>query len=219
MLYIVSNHPQGSPEWRADRAGKATGSKANCITAEGRTKGVEATTRRDYRIQLVAERLSGMAGEEGFVSKEMSWGTEQEPFARMAFESLTGEIVEEAGFLYRPDIAAGCSLDGFVGLDRRGIFEAKCPKTATHVAYLLAGRVPPEYVPQVTHNLWVTGCEFVDFCSFDPRLPGLELFHVRAERNEFDIKGYEAKLLQFISEVDALEIQLRALRQPLAIAA
>ena len=218
-LYLISAYPQGTAEWRADRAGKATGSKANCITAEGRTKGAEAVTRRDYRFQLVAERMSGSSMEESFVSKEMAWGTEQEPFARMAFEALTGEIVEEAGFLYRPDMPIGCSLDGFTG-NRRGIFEAKCPKMATHIEYLLANRIPPAYVDQLSHNLWVTGCEYVDFCSFDPRWPeALQLFHVRAMRNEFDLKGYEAKLLQFVGEVDALEMQLLARAMKLKVAA
>lgn len=218
-LYLVSSHPQNTPEWKADRAGKATGSKANCIVAEGRTKGTEAVTRRDYKFQLVAERMNGAPAEDGFVSKEMAWGTEQEPFARMAFEAATGEIVEEAGFLYRPDMPVGCSLDGFTG-GRRGIFEAKCPKMATHIEYLLAARVPPEYVAQITHNLWVTGAEYVDFVSFDPRWPDyLQLFHVRAMRNEFDLAGYEAKLMQFLREVDALEAQLRARMTPLKVAA
>ena len=128
----------------------------------------------------------------------------------MAFEALTGEIVEEAGFLYWPSLPIGCSLDGFTG-GRKGIFEAKCPKMATHIEYLLAGRIPPEYVDQLTHNLLVTGAEYADFVSFDPRWPEhLQLFYVRAMRNEFDLKGYEAKLMQFIKEVDVLEAQLRA---------
>lgn len=218
-LYLVSTHAQGTPEWRADRAGKATGSKAHCIGAEGRTKGTEATTRKDYRFQLVAERMNGAPIEEGYVSKEMQWGTEQEPFARMAFEAMTGEFVEEAGFLYRPDMPVGCSLDGFTG-GRKGIFEAKCPKMATHIEYLLANRIPPEYVAQLTHNLWVTGAEYVDFVSFDPRWPeALQLLHVRALRNEFDLQGYEAKLLQFLREVDALEAQLRERSGLLKVAA
>lgn len=210
MIYTICQHEQGTPEWKADRAGKGTGSKAKCVVAEGRTKGVEAVTRRDYRVQLVAERLSGCANDEEFVTKEMQWGIDHEADARLAYEIETGELVERVGFLYRADMAAGCSLDGFVS-ERRGIWEAKCPKTATHISYLLAARIPPEYVPQITHNLLMTGADFVDFVSYDPRLPeSLQLFHIRAQRSEFDVAGYEAELRKFLKEVDGLEAQLRA---------
>lgn len=164
--YLLSEHPQGTPEWREARAGKATGSMADCIVAKIKTG--EAAARRDYRVQVVTERLTCAPAEDGFVSKDMLWGTEHEPYARMAFEAETGELVQEAGFAYLPDVAAGCSVDGFVG---DGIFEAKCPKSATHIKYLMADKLPAEYVPQVTHNLWVTGAAFADFVSFDPRMP------------------------------------------------
>lgn len=205
--YVLSEHPQGTDEWRAVRAGRATGSKASCILAKIKTG--EAAVRRDYRVQIVTERLVGAPQDDGFVSKEMTWGIEQEPYARMAYEASTGELVEEAGFAYLQDLAAGCSVDGFIGDD--GIFEAKCPKSATHINYLLAGRLPPDYVPQVTHNLWITGRAFADFVSFDPRMPEeLQLFHIRIHRAELDLAGYEKELRTFLTECDVLEEQLRA---------
>lgn len=204
--FILSPHPQGTPEWKAARAGKATGSMASCILAK--IKSGEAAERRNYRVQLVTERLTSEPAEDGFTSKEMLWGTEQEPFARMAYEADIGDIVAEAGFAYLPDLSAGCSVDGFVGSD--GIFEAKCPKSATHIKYLLGAKLPTEYEPQVRHNLWVTGREFCDFVSFDPRLPeNLQLFRVRALRSELDMDEYEAELRKFLGEVDALEARLR----------
>lgn len=221
MRYIVSEHAQGTAEWRADRAGRATGSRAKDLLAKLKSGG-EAASRKDYRVQLVSERLSGAPQEDGFINQEMRWGTEQEPFARMAYEMATGAVVREAGFAYLPSIAAGCSVDGFIEQGgKSGIFEAKCPKTATHVAYLLANRLPPEYVPQVTHNAWVTGADFADFVSFDPRLPEpLQLLIVRVGREELDIAGYEAELAAFLAEVDALEKQLRArASMPLPLAA
>lgn len=215
--FLISPHEQGTPEWRADRAGKATASKANCIDAKGRDGKSEGSTRRDYRVQLATERLTGAPAENDYVNKEMAWGTEQEPYARMAYEATTGEDVERCGFCYLPDIAAGGSPDSLVGPE--GLLEIKCPKTATHIEYLQANRLPPEYVAQVTHNLWVTGLRFVDFVSFDPRLPDyLQLFKVRVYREELDIKGHEAAVLRFLGEVDALVQQLRA-REPLKVAA
>lgn len=112
MRYILSEHPQGSPEWRAARAGKATASRAKDILAK--IKSGEAAARRDYRVQLVTERLIGAPAEDGYVSKEMQHGVENEPFARMAYEAATGNIVQEAGFAHLTDIAAGCSVDGII---------------------------------------------------------------------------------------------------------
>ena len=202
MRYLLSEHPQGTPEWKQDRAGKATGSRASDILAK--IKSGEAAARRDYRIQLVTERLSGTPAEDGFVSKEMQWGTEQEPFARMAFEEATGAIVREAGFAYLPDIEAGCSVDGFIDEGERiGILECKCPKSSTHIAYLLAGKLPSAYEPQILHNMWVTGASFAKFVSFDPRLPEpLQLFLVHVERDETAIKRHADEVMAFLAEVD-----------------
>ena len=154
-------------------------------------------------MQLVTERLTGAPVENGFVSNDMIWGIEQEPFARMAYEEATGLIVNEAGFLYLPDVAAGCSVDGLI--EGGGLFEAKCPKSATHISYLLANRIPPAYEPQLIHNLWITGEQFADFVSFDPRLPAhLQMFCIRMERDDAKIKAHEEEVLQFLSEVDNL---------------
>lgn len=203
--YLTSPHAQGTDEWKSDRAGKATGSRASDILAKIKTG--EAAARRDYRVQLVTERLTGMPVENGFVSKDMEWGTAQEPFARMAYEEATGVIVNEAGFLYLPDVAAGCSVDGLI--EGGGLFEAKCPKSATHIGYLLANRIPPVYEPQLIHNLWITGEPFADFVSFDPRMPvHLQLFRARIERDEQRIADHEKEVLCFLKEVDELVLKL-----------
>jgi len=110
MRFIVSEHAQGTAEWLQDRAGKATGSKAAAITSFLK-EGNESAARRDYRIELALERLTGQAAEQEFITKEMARGTEQEPYARMAFEDKTGLFVSESGFVYLPDIMAGCSVE------------------------------------------------------------------------------------------------------------
>lgn len=213
MRYILSEHPQGSPEWKKDRAGKATGSRAGDIVAT--IKSGEAAGRRNYRAQLVVERLTGDPAEDGYVSKEMQWGTDNEPFARMRYEEETGAVVREAGFAYLPDLPVGCSVDGFIDDGGRvGLLECKCPLTATHIGYLNSGKLPAAYEPQVLHNLWVTGADFADFVSFDPRLPDfLRLFRVRVERDEVAIKRHEQAVLAFLKEVDA-EVQRLMARSP-----
>lgn len=201
--FMLSDAPQGSDAWRLARAGKVTGSKAECVAAGG--KGI---TRRKYLLQLVSERLTGLPQEDGYQSKAMQDGTEKEPDARIAYEAQTGEPVLEAGFAYLP-IPAGCSVDGFVG--DAGILECKCPMPHVHVDYMERNRIPPEYVPQLTHNLWVTGAECVDFASYCPAMPeGLQLVIVRAASNEFDIKGHEEAVLRFLAEAEAMDGRLRS---------
>ena len=207
--YLVSPHAQGTPEWLADRIGRVNGSEVGAVFSKIKTG--EAATRADLRYQIVLERITGQAAGDTFVSKDMEWGIANEPHNRMALELATGLTVEESGYCYLPGLMIGCSVDGFVfDAGRKGIVELKCPKSRTHLAYLEAGVLPALYVPQVTHNMWVTGAAFCDFQSFDPRFPEkLQRFHIRVERDEAAIQAHEVAVLQFLMEVDALEKQLR----------
>lgn len=208
--FQVIEAEQRTPEWFSARAGRATGSRAADILAK--IKSGEAAGRRNYRTQLVAERLTGKPQEDGFVSKEMQRGIDLEPAARAAYEAHTGMLVRETGFLSMSEYLAGCSLDGDIE-EFRGITSFKCPNSSTHVTYIREARLPPVYVPQATHEMWVTGAEWYDFCSFDDRMPEwLQLFTVRVYRNEFDLKGYESEILRFLAEVDAEVETLRKLR-------
>lgn len=205
--FTVIECEQGTPEWKAARAGLATGSRAKDILAK--IKSGEAASRRDYRTDLLCERLTGQPSDDVFFSKEMAWGVEQEPFARMAYEAQTGLIIRETGFLRHNTIAAGSSLDGDVD-DFTGFVEIKCPKTATHIRYLESDTAPSEYMPQITHNLLISGAAYCDFISYDPRLPEhLQLVVRRVNVADVDLRGYEAELLQFLAELDAIEKRYR----------
>lgn len=202
----VIDFPQGSEEWAQARAGKVT---ASCIDAVlAKIKNGEAAARRDYRAQIVAEILTGKPQDDGFINDEMRWGIEQEPLARSAYEVAKSVMVDQVGFIIHPTIdRAGASPDGLAG---RGGLEIKCPKTATHLQYLLAGEVPAKYQPQM---LWQMACgelEYVDFVSYDPRVPeNVQLFVVRFPRDEARIKAMEAEVLQFLAEVDEVIERLR----------
>ena len=209
--YITCQHEQGTDGWRADRLGLVTGSVVSAVFAT--VKSGEAAGRANLRMDLLLERITGKSTPGFAGNADMAWGTEQEPFARMAYEKAKGLDVSESGFLYLPTIKAGCSLDGQV-MDgqRRGILEIKCPKSATHYKYLLSGKAPTEYLPQITHNLWITGDAFTDFMSFDPRMPvELQQFHIRIERDEAAIQAHAAGVMQFLMELDADEKKMRAL--------
>lgn len=191
---------QNSDAWRAARIGRVTGSRAKCVQAKGKGR-EEAVTRRNYRVQLVCERLTGKPQEDEFFSRDMQKGKEREPFGRAAHEARTGMLVRETGFLAMTEFLAGCSLDGDVE-DFKGLVSYKCPLPSTHLTYIKEARLPPEYVAQATHEMWVTGAEFYEFVSYCPAFPErLQLFTVRVERNEFGIAQYEDELRKFLAEV------------------
>lgn len=197
-VVIAYDCAQRSEAWHALRRGKLTGTGAADMLATIR-KG-EAAARRDLRLRLVCERLTGVSAEGDFVSKDMQRGIDLEPAARAAYEAATGSIVKPIGFVAHDELLAGCSPDGMV---RGGIVEIKCPKPATHLWYVRSRAIPLDYKPQLTHNLWITGAAWCDFVSFDDRFPSaLQLFRIRVPREAVDVAAYELAARLFLDEVD-----------------
>ena len=190
---------QRSDQWFAARIGKVTASREADVLAK--TKTGYSATRDNYMAQLVCERLTGEKGE-SFTNAAMQHGTDTEPLARAAYESLKDVLVDEVGFVPHPSIKmAGASPDGLVGDD--GLIEIKCPNTATHIDTLLNQSVPTKYFTQMQFQMACTGREWCDFVSFDNRLPEeLQLFVKRVPRDETYIKLMEAEIVQFIAELD-----------------
>lgn len=203
----VLDFPQGSSEWLAARAGKVTASRICDVIAKIKTG--EAAARRDYRAQLVAEILTGKPQEDGYINAEMQWGIEQEQLARAAYEMVADCLVDTVGLVLHPKIErAAASPDGLVGAD--GLIEIKCPKTATHLQYLMDGAVPSKYQPQMLWQMACTGRMWVDFVSFDPRLPkDMALLRVRLARDEAKISELEREVEVFLSDVDKMLATIR----------
>lgn len=200
---------QRSDEWYQARLGKATGSKFHDVCSF--TRSGESASRRNYRYQLIAERLTGVV-QPTYTSSAMQWGIDNEPVARLAYEMKTGYTVQEAGFLVSeilPD--AGISPDGLIGQD--GGVEIKCPEIATHIETLTKNRIPEQYIEQIDGAMWVTGRKWWDFVSYDPRLPeDLQLVIIRRERNENAIQELESNLREFLNEVDIELMRILELR-------
>jgi hypothetical protein len=211
---IALTTTQRDPAWHAARLGRLTGSRAGDMLATIKTG--EAAARRDYRLQLVCERLTGQPQEDAYVNAAMQRGIDKEEDAFAAYEALTGRFASPVGFLAHDSLMAGCSPDGEVD-GYKGILELKCPKSATHLGYLRSRAVPSTYRPQILHNLWITGAQWCDFLSFDDRFPPeLQVFYARVERNEAEIEAYAAKALAFLSECDA---ELEAVRMMMGVPA
>ena len=214
MTFTPLFMPQRSSEWYQARLGRLTGSCADAILAERKRGTGELKARADLRRRLVCERLTGLSGEDAFETEAMRRGRDLEPLAFAAYEARTRRIVQRVGFVQHASLMAGCSPDGYVaGPDGRwvGLIELKVPKSTTHLAYIQGGVCPEEYVGQCQHALWLTGADWIDFCSFDDRFDkALELFIVRVERNEAQIADYDGKVRQFLSELDAEVAALQA---------
>ena len=198
---------QGSPEWLAARAGKVTASMISNVLAKP-----ETAAYRDYQAQIVAELLTGKPQGSDFTNAAMEFGTENEPFARSAYEVSTGFTVDEVGLVLHPTIdRAGASPDGLVGSD--GLVEIKCPKVATHLAYICAGVVPTKYKNQMLFQMICAERAWCDFVSFRPDLPEhLQLFVIRFQRDEAKIKELTTAVNLFLAQVDEMLKKLKGIK-------
>lgn len=216
--FTVIDVPQRSPEWFTARLGRLTGSCAKDMLAT--IKSGEAAARRDLRVRLAVERLTGRPQEREYVNAEMQRGIELEPAALAAYEALTGQFAETTGFLAHTSLMAGCSLDGHIG-DFEGLVSLKCPKSATHLGYWRAGGMPAEYVPQMLHELWITGAQYYDFLSYDDRFEApLDVYYARTLRDDLEdqIATYATKAIAFLAEIDAEVQGVRGLAQRVEVA-
>jgi predicted phage-related endonuclease len=170
-------------------------------------KSGEAASRKNYRAELVCQRLTGIV-QSGFVSAEMQWGTDHEADARTAYAYPRGATLVPMAFVDHPSIAfSGASPDCGVGDD--GLVEIKCPNTATHIETLLGKTVPDKYVMQMQWQMACTGLLWCDFVSFDPRMPEhLRLFVNRVPRDDARIAELSKAVATFLAEVDRTISQL-----------
>jgi hypothetical protein len=212
MKFTIVNAEQRSPEWFAARAGRLTSSCVNAIFMQGKTKGSESVTKRDLRIRLALEQMTGRSQDGGdYRSDAMQYGVEREPDARLAYEAHVGQLLREAGFLSHNELLIGASPDGYLG-EFEGGAEFKCPKTATHLDYLRTPGVPADYLPQMRHHLLVTGAEWWDFVSFDDRLPEpLQLVVRRLLARDAELPAHELAVRAFLTEIEREKAAIEAL--------
>ena len=196
---------QGTPAWFEQRRGKVTASRIADLMAK--TKSGYSTSRQNYLMQLLCERLTGKI-EEGYKSAAMQRGNDLEAEARNWYQLETGESVEEVSFIDHPKINfAGASPDGLVGAE--GLIEIKCPNTATHIETLRKKEPIDRYYKQMQWQMAVTGRKWCDFVSFDNRLPdNLAYFCKRIPRDETVIQEIEQEVQAFLLELDVTIAEL-----------
>jgi putative phage-type endonuclease len=205
---------QRTDEWFQQRLGKVTASRISDVIAKTKT-GV-STSRQNYLVQLVSERLTGKKGD-SFVNQAMLDGIERESAARELYMQSKGVSVTEVGFFDHPVIKnSGASPDGAVNAEEEGkyagLIEIKCPIETTHTNTLMSKSVPSKYIPQIQWQMASVSpnVKWCDFISYNPNFPDtMKLFVARVERDNAYIAELEAEVIKFLDEVDQTILKLK----------
>lgn len=141
---------QGSPEWHASRRFTVTGTGFGKIM---RLNPFDNGSPEDYMMDMLWDKTRKCS--------PMEWGTAHEPHAREAYVAVTGNTVEEVGFLRHPkQSAVGVSPDGIVTVTRddgstyQKLVEFKCPfykwkESMVHPYSKYEDCIPPMYMAQM----------------------------------------------------------------------
>jgi len=187
---------QGTDEWFAARAGVVTASEFATVLAKGRGGG-ESVTRRKYMLTLAGEILTGQIADKWEGNRHTERGKLLESEARDAYALIADVEPVQVGFLRRGRI--GCSPDSLVGED--GALEIKSKLPHLQLEVLESGEVPPEHIPQIQGQLWVSGLDWCDFVSY---WPGLPIFIKRVTRDVDYIARLSVAVSEFIADVDRI---------------
>ena len=183
---------QGSEEWLAARVGRPSASQFHKLVT---SKGKASASADKYIDLMISERLTGRS-EPIFVTDAMQRGSDLEPEARAYYELVTGNEVEEVGFILDNSGEFGCSPDGLVGYD--GGVEIKCPAAHNHVEWARKGVCPPKHYAQVQGCMYITGRKWWDFMSYHP---DMKFMIVRVERDEEFITNLAEQILLAVTEI------------------
>ncbi len=211
---ITVTEDQRTDEWLQARAGKVTASRFKDVISRT-AKGLPTADRTRYLWQIVTERLTGQPVQMPDAAP-LRWGRENEDAARTAYLFTSSARLTETGFVAHPTLACGASPDGLLSdeTDPDGMFgliEIKCPwSSQVHLETWLNG-MPEDHQAQIQGQIWLTGREWCDFVSFDPRMPAdLQLYVQRVKGDpEFQAR-LEREIIAFSAEGDEIVSRLRA---------
>lgn len=193
--------------WRKARLGKITGSRFGQVRQTN--KGEWGETAQSYLFELVSEWLTG-APADTFSTTATSWGIEHESEALELYRRTTGHDLLPGRFFQMQGMAlVGSTPDGLVGED--GVVEAKCPWTPkNHLRTVIRREVPAEYQDQVDGHMLVTGRQWCDFISYDPRIPAEKhrLIIIRVDRDEERMQNLRSRLYEFEQHLIGLLVEL-----------
>lgn len=151
---------QGSQEWHNLRSVIPTASNFDRLITPAKWDPTKGETRRNFQLELLANRIFGLSEGEQFSSSAMEHGREWEPIARAAYEFERGVEIQDGGFFTDDNQRYGASPDGLIGDD--GLIEFKNPQDPkVHLAALLDlleyDTKPTDWTATVTKGADVTG--------------------------------------------------------------
>lgn len=187
---------QGSTEWFNARMGVVTASDADCLVTP-KWKAKEGQGVDTYMFKKLAEAVLNWSPDQ-LNTFPMDQGKLIETIAIPWYEFETGKKVGRVGFCLNEELRCGCSPDGLLE-DGSGL-EIKSPQPPNHIKYLLEGKIPDDYLPQVHFSMLVTGAPFWTFVSYSMTLPPLV---VRVECDEAIQVALRAALAGFLAKFDA----------------
>lgn len=193
---------QQSDAWLRVRIGRITGSKIADVCARltrksgDRKAGDYKAERDNYMLQLISERLTGRATDH-YNSPAMQRGSALEEDARRCYAALSDDEVTQVGFVLHPKYSfTGASADSLVGDD--GVLEIKCLLPWNHLAYVLKGEIPEDYMPQIAWEMACSGRQWCDFVLYCPDIVAanaerLRFFYRRIEISDLKGEAWDAE--------------------------
>jgi len=209
MSITYHNVSQQSEEWFAIRKGRITGSKFK--TARDKLKSSQLSGKAIlYARDVARERLGGTA-QQVFQNAAMRMGVEQEPLARMAYETTTGYMVQEVGFAATNCGMFGLSPDGLV--DDDGVIEIKTMVGSDNLFDTVIDGDYSEYIDQCLGYLLFLDRQWVDLILWTPDLEqsglGMVIHRITRADHEKAIAALKHDLDVFADTVKELEAKLR----------
>ncbi len=189
---------QNTDDWLTLRSGKLTSSNLGTIMANyGKAFGEPA---KKLAVKIAVEQINGTSLESDYTNEHMDRGHEEEPIARMLYESETFSTVTNGGFY--DDGFEGGSPDGLVGDD--GLIEIKSAIPSMHFARVKRQAIDPSYKWQCIGNLRLSGrdwIDFISFCSVFPEDKRLYIFRTLKVSVQEEFKMLETRISEFHSLV------------------
>ena len=191
---LIHDVEQGSPEWYALRLGIPTASAFDKILTP---TGKLSTQAEAFINKLLAEEMTGEAMQ---VEKTvwMERGNELEQEAADYYELINDVELVKVGFCTNDAKTFGCSPDRLVG--EEGALEIKVPAPHTHIEYLRKGEIDKGYWSQLQGNLLVLNRKWIDWMSYNPKMPSLIL---KADRDEKYLSDLQTALDEFAIKYQA----------------
>jgi len=165
---------QGSQEWLDIRTENPfTASEAQAIATGG--AGLETLI-----VKKLSEKYSKQ--KESFSNVHTERGKELEPVARTLYSLITGNDVQEVGFITNKKYEkAGCSPDGLVGYD--GMVEIKCFEDKKHFLNIIKLKIESQYQWQMQFQMLIAERNWNDFVVYNPNFEK-EILIQRVEKDE-----------------------------------